>query len=81
MVKQPCTRECPDRKAGCHAKCEKWLEYEKARNAEYEKARNAEYERTAKEKQIAYTLYEIERDRKADIATGRMRQRRCKRNG
>ena len=71
MVKQPCTRECPDRKAGCHAKCEKWLEYEKARNAEYE--------RTAKEKQIAYTLYEIERDRKADIATGRMRQRRCKR--
>ena len=73
MVKQPCTRECPDRKAGCHAKCEKWLKYEEARNAEYE--------RTAKEKQIAYTLYEIERDRKADIATGRMRQRRCKRNG
>lgn len=71
MVKQPCTKECPDRSAECHSKCDKWLEYEKARNAEYE--------RTAKEKQIAYTLYEIERDRKADIATGRMRQRRCKR--
>ena len=71
MVKQPCTKECPDRSAECHSKCDKWLEYEKARNAEYE--------RTAKKKQIAYTLYEIERDRKADIATGRMRQRRCKR--
>lgn len=70
MAKVPCYK-CPDRKAECHSKCEKWLEYEKVRNAEYE--------RTAKEKQIAYTLYEIERDRKADIATGRMRQRRCKR--
>jgi|GEM_PF-2936915 len=73
MVKQPCTRECPDRSAECHSKCDKWLEYEKARNAEYE--------RVKKEKQIAYTLYEIERDRKADIATGRMRHRRCKKNG
>lgn len=73
MVKMPCKRDCPDRKAECHAKCEKWLEYEKARNAEYE--------RVAKIKELNRTLYEIERDRKADIATGRMRQRRCKRNG
>lgn len=72
MAKVPCYK-CPDRKAECHSKCEKWLEYEKVRNAEYVEAN--------KRKELARTLYEIERDRKADIATGRMSQRRCKKNG
>ena len=63
----PCYK-CPDRKAECHSTCEKWLEYEKARNAEYE--------RVAREKKMAFDLYEIERNRKRDIATGRMRHRR-----
>lgn len=72
MAKVPCFK-CPDRTAECHSVCEKWLAYEAERNAEYE--------RVGKEKELAYALAEIERRRKADIATGRMRHRKCKRNG
>ena len=66
-MKAPCYK-CPERSAECHAHCEKW--------AEYEKARNAEYERVKKLKEQARDMYEVERDRKRDIATGRMRRRR-----
>ena len=39
-MKNPCYNEsthtdCPDRKPGCGATCEKWAEYVKARDAEY----------------------------------------------
>lgn len=39
-MKNPCYNEetktdCPNRKAGCAAKCEKWAEYVKLRDAEY----------------------------------------------
>lgn len=30
-MKQPCQINCPNRNAECHAKCEKWLEYEKGK--------------------------------------------------
>ena len=33
-IKHPC-KDCPDRKAGCSAKCEKWAAYVKKRNAAY----------------------------------------------
>lgn len=36
-MKQPCERDCPDRKAGCGATCEKWQAYVKERDAEYER--------------------------------------------
>lgn len=36
-MKQPCRKDCPDRSGECHAVCEKYREFEKARNAEYEK--------------------------------------------
>ena len=26
-MRSPCAKDCPDRKQGCHAKCEKYLEY------------------------------------------------------
>ena len=26
---QPCEKDCPDRKVGCHDKCEKYLEFRK----------------------------------------------------
>lgn len=35
-LKQPCSPKCENRTATCHTECEKWLEYEKARNANYE---------------------------------------------
>lgn len=35
-MKQPCARDCPDRKAGCAATCEKWKTYVEERNAGYE---------------------------------------------
>lgn len=35
---QPCVKDCPDRKAGCAAECEKWKAYVAKRNEEY--ARN-----------------------------------------
>ena len=35
-MKQPCERDCPDRKAGCGATCEKWKAYVEERNAQYE---------------------------------------------
>lgn len=70
MIKQPCQKNCPDRNAECHAKCEKWLVYEEERNKEYE--------RRGKEKHNAEVLYLIERDRKRDIALGRMKNRRNK---
>ena len=27
MLKPPCERKCPDRHAGCHGRCERYLEY------------------------------------------------------
>lgn len=44
MVKPPCERDCPRRIVGCHAKCELYLEYEKAKQAEY-RARDVERSR------------------------------------
>ena len=35
--KQPCRKDCPDRKAGCAISCEKWAAYLKQREAYYEK--------------------------------------------
>jgi len=70
-MKQPCKIDCPDRNAECHAICKKWQEYEKARNEEYT--------RRAEEKKKDGVLYLIERDRKRDIALGRMRRRKSKR--
>lgn len=69
-MKQPCDKHCPDRSAECHSTCERWLQYEAERNKQYDE-----------NKRISETLtilYEIERKRKADIATGRMRHRRSK---
>lgn len=34
-IQHPC-KDCPDRKAGCSAKCEKWAAYVKNRNAAYD---------------------------------------------
>lgn len=64
---QPCKKDCPNRSAECHAHCEAW--------AEYEKKRNEQYIIDGKEKENACIMYMIERDRKRDIATGRMKQR------
>lgn len=69
-MKQPCQINCPNRTAECHGKCEKWLVYEKVRNEEYE--------RIGKEKEQDRVLYELERDRKRDVALGRMKNRRNK---
>ena len=33
-TKNPCY-QCPDRSAECHAKCERWAEYEAKRNERY----------------------------------------------
>ena len=38
-MKQPCTRDCPDRSATCATTCERWAKYVKWRNAEYENRR------------------------------------------
>lgn len=35
--KQPCSKDCPDRKAGCAINCEKWSTYLKEREVFYEK--------------------------------------------
>lgn len=35
--KHPCDPDCPDRKAGCAAICEKWKAYVAKRNEEYER--------------------------------------------
>lgn len=67
MVKAPCYM-CPDRSAECHAHCEKWLEYEKVRNAEYK--------RVGKLKEQTRIINEIEMDR-----AERLRPKRWKRNG
>ena len=69
-MKQPCKIDCPDRSAECHGRCEKWLEYERARNEEYIKR--------GEEKYTEGLLYQIEQDRKRDIALGKMRRRRSK---
>lgn len=69
-MKQPCAKDCPNRAWDCHGKCKEWLEYEKERNAEYE--------RRGKEKKHASEMYQIERDRKRDIVTGKMKKRRNK---
>lgn len=69
-MKQPCPINCPNRNSECHSKCEKWLEYEKERNIGYKEK--------AKEKYIQGILYSIEKDRKRDVATGKMKARRNK---
>ena len=66
--KQPCTKECPDRSSECHSVCEKWLKYEKLRSDFYiERDKAVDLNRV---------LNDIERDRKKDIATGRMSNRK-----
>lgn len=55
MPKVPCNG-CPDRWSECHAHCEKYAEYEQARNAEY-----AEWHKAAEQARI---LNEIEWQRK-----------------
>jgi len=68
--KQPCPKQCPNRNAECHAVCEKWLIYEAERNQAYIE--------NGKEAEIYRVLNDIERDRKRDIATGKMKQRKRK---
>lgn len=34
-VKQPCVKDCPDRKGGCAVTCEKWAAYVKERDKRY----------------------------------------------
>lgn len=34
----PCQKNCPDRATTCHASCQRYLEWEKARNAYYDSA-------------------------------------------
>ena len=70
-MNHPCRQDCPDRNAECHAICEKWKAYETERNREYE--------RVKEEREKSQALYQIERDRKRDIALGKMRRRRNKR--
>lgn len=69
-MKHPCDLHCPDRSAECHAHCEKWLEYEKARNEEYKERNRA--------KELACIAYQIERDRKHDVATGKTSRRKSR---
>lgn len=33
-MKHPCVRECPGRKLGCRSDCEKFIKYEKQKEAE-----------------------------------------------
>ena len=35
-IQQPCSKDCPDRCAGCAVHCEKWRDYLQKRNARYE---------------------------------------------
>lgn len=37
LIRQPCTRDCPDRSPGCAMTCPRWVEYVKAREKEYER--------------------------------------------
>lgn len=69
-MKHPCDQHCPDRNAECHAHCEKWLIYEKARNEEYI--------RRGKEKHKAMISDQIDIDRKERVATGKMKRSRNK---
>ena len=43
LIKNPCTRDCPDRAAECKKTCEAWIEYETIKKADYAK-RQAKYE-------------------------------------
>ena len=48
MKQQPCKKDCPDRKRGCHSTCEKYLTFRKNRLEELEfihkeKERNSVY--------------------------------------
>lgn len=39
-MKQPCKKDCPSRGPYCRGQCDKWEQYETARNAEYDKRKN-----------------------------------------
>lgn len=42
-IMHPCVKDCADRCAGCHASCEKYLAYERKKQAEYaERARESD---------------------------------------
>ena len=34
FTEHPCKKDCPNRKGGCAAECQKWLAYEKKKHAE-----------------------------------------------
>lgn len=63
-IKNPCVRDCPGRRGGCHAKCKKYAAYEAAKKEEYrrrdaERERNAEnYARTVSRKKMDRTARE-----------------------
>ena len=67
QVKPPCFK-CPDRSAECHSTCEKYLQYEKDKQAEYEQH--------LKEVIPIWRMNEIEADRIERYKKYRGRKRR-----
>lgn len=67
---QPCLKDCPKRSPDCRSICIRW--------AIYKYALKKFYQERGELSEQAQILYNIERDRKRDIATGRMRRRKSK---
>lgn len=67
-MKQPCEKNCKDRNAECHAKCEKWKEWEKW------KFKN--YDDLYIEKDIQGFLGKMEKERIRDIKLGKLTSRK-----
>lgn len=65
--KPPCERHCPGRSAGCGVTCERWREYETARNAFYDR-------RTA-ERDSEYSLTPANQKARHDLTMARKRRR------
>lgn len=66
--KQPCPKECENRNAECHTKCEKWLKYEKEHRAYFEEVN--------KRNEIAYYVASIFYDSIHDRKAGKRHRRK-----
>ena len=71
-MRSPC-KDCPDRWAECHAVCERWAEWEKAKTEEYKRRREAG--------ETNYFVRHLECERNRKMKRGKLKARRTKESG
>lgn len=72
--RHPCRQDCPQRRAGCHAECQAYRDYEADKRRRYEAAERARqaYEPTAAAERRTAENQKKEQERRPEIWTRKM---------